>query len=190
MFLEGRDSLVDTAVCYGLDGLGIEYHWEVARFPATVKTGPEALAANYTIGTRKFLGIKRPRSGVNQPYHLAKKLKKGKSYISAPSLWFHGRLCSENYHFTFWVCGPGSSVGIANDYGLDGPGSNPGGDEIFRPVQTCPGAHPASCTMGTGSFPVVKCGQGVLLTTHSLLVSQSLKSTAIPLPNLSATPGL
>jgi len=26
---------------------------------------------------------------------------------------------------------PGSSVGIATDYGLDGPGSNPGGDEIF-----------------------------------------------------------
>ena len=31
------------------------------------------------------------------------------------------------------VCGPGSSVGIATDYGLDGPGSNLGGDEIFRP---------------------------------------------------------
>jgi len=30
-------------------------------------------------------------------------------------------------------CGPGSSVGIATDYGLDGPGSNPGWDEIFRP---------------------------------------------------------
>ena len=29
--------------------------------------------------------------------------------------------------------GPGSSVGIATDYGLDGPGSNPGDDEIFRP---------------------------------------------------------
>jgi len=28
---------------------------------------------------------------------------------------------------------PGSSVGIATDYGLDGPGSNPCGDEIFRP---------------------------------------------------------
>ena len=27
--------------------------------------------------------------------------------------------------------GPGSLVGIATDYGLDGPGSNPGGDEIF-----------------------------------------------------------
>jgi len=31
------------------------------------------------------------------------------------------------------MCGPGSSVGIATDYGLDGPESNPGGDEIFRP---------------------------------------------------------
>jgi len=30
-------------------------------------------------------------------------------------------------------CGPGSSVGIATDYGLDGPGSNPGVDEISRP---------------------------------------------------------
>jgi len=29
--------------------------------------------------------------------------------------------------------GPGSSVGIATVYGLDGPGSNPSGDEIFRP---------------------------------------------------------
>ena len=29
--------------------------------------------------------------------------------------------------------GPGSSVGIATDYGLDDPGSNPGGDEISRP---------------------------------------------------------
>ena len=27
----------------------------------------------------------------------------------------------------------GITVGIATDYGLDGPGSNPGGDEIFRP---------------------------------------------------------
>ena len=28
---------------------------------------------------------------------------------------------------------PDSSVSIATDYGLDDPGSNPGGDEIFRP---------------------------------------------------------
>jgi hypothetical protein len=29
--------------------------------------------------------------------------------------------------------GSGSSVGIATDYWLDGPGSNPSGDQIFRP---------------------------------------------------------
>ena len=31
------------------------------------------------------------------------------------------------------ACRPGSSVGIVTEYGLDGPGSNTGGDEIFRP---------------------------------------------------------
>ena len=35
---------------------------------------------------------------------------------------------------------PGSSVGIATDYGLDGPGSNPVGDEIFSPSR--PGLVP------------------------------------------------
>jgi hypothetical protein len=44
-------------------------------------------------------------------------------------------------------------------------GSNPVGAR-FSAVQTDHGAHPASCTMGTGSFPGVKCGWGVLLTTH------------------------
>ena len=34
---------------------------------------------------------------------------------------------------TVGTSGPGSSVGIATDYGLDGPESNPSGDEIFRP---------------------------------------------------------
>jgi len=87
-------------------------------------------------------------------------------------------------------CGFGSSVGIATDYGLDGPGSNPGGDEVFPPIQTGSVAHPASCKMGTGSFPVVKCSRGVLLTTHPLLVPRSQKSRAIPLPSLWDTPGL
>jgi len=44
--------------------------------------------------------------------------------------------------------------------------------------------------MGIGSFPGVKCGRGVLLTTHPLLVPQSWKSRATPLPTLWATPGL
>ena len=32
-----------------------------------------------------------------------------------------------------YICGLGSSVGIATDCGLDSLGSNPGGDETFRP---------------------------------------------------------
>ena len=50
-------------------------------------------------------------------------------------------LNSSTFHvFTLFIvitisaeCGPGSSVGIATNYGLDGRGSNPGGDENFRP---------------------------------------------------------
>ena len=37
------------------------------------------------------------------------------------------------YSMTYCLCGPGSSVSIATDYGRDIPGSNPSGDEIFRP---------------------------------------------------------
>jgi hypothetical protein len=58
------------------------------------------------------------------------------------------------------------------------------------PVQTGPRAHPASCTVGTASFPGVKYGRGVLLTTHPLLVPWPWKSRAIPLPTLWAIPGL
>jgi len=37
------------------------------------------------------------------------------------------------------ACGPSSSVGIATDYGMDGPGSILGGDEIFRPSKSALG---------------------------------------------------
>jgi len=46
---------------------------------------------------------------------------------------------------------------------------------FFALVQTGPGAHPASCTMGTGSFPGVKSGRGVTLTPHLLLVPLVMK---------------
>ena len=36
-------------------------------------------------------------------------------------------------HTYIYIYGSGGSVGIASGYGLDGPGSNPGEDEIFRP---------------------------------------------------------
>jgi len=88
--------------------------------------------------------------------------------------------------------GPGSSVGIATDYGLDDPGikSESRWGQDFLPIQTSPGAHPASRTMGTGSFPGVKCGWGVLVTTHSLLEPRSWKSRAIPLRPSGPQPGL
>jgi len=54
---------------------------------------------------------------------------------------------------------PDSVDGIATGYKLDGPGIESWGGAIFSaPVQTGPGAHPASCTMDTGSFPGVKRG--------------------------------
>jgi hypothetical protein len=53
--------------------------------------------------------------------------------------------------------GRDSSVGIATRYGLEGPGiESRCGARFSTPVQTGPGAHPASYTMGTGSFPGVK----------------------------------
>ena len=59
----------------------------------------------------------------------------------------------------------------------------------YSAVPTGPGAHQASCTMYTGSFPGVMYGRGVLLTTHPLLVPRSWKSTAITLPILWTTAG-
>ena len=83
-----------------------------------------------------------------------------------------------------------SSVGIATGYGLDGRGIESRWGRDFPPIQTGPGAHPASCKMGTGSFPGVKCGRGVLLTTDPHLVPRSWRSRSIPLPTLWAKPGL
>ena len=56
-----------------------------------------------------------------------------------------------------------SSVGMAPRYGTDDPGIESGGGLRFsEPVQTDPGAHPASYTMDTRSFLGVKRpGRGV-----------------------------
>ena len=63
---------------------------------------------------------------------------------------------------------PGSVVGIATGYELDGPViESRWGSRFFAPVQTGPGAHPASCTMGTGTFPGIKRDWGVKLTPPS-----------------------
>jgi len=59
------------------------------------------------------------------------------------------------YHLTY--VDRDSSVGIATRYGLEGSGIEfQWGARFSAPVQTLPGGHPASYTMGTGSFPGVK----------------------------------
>jgi len=59
------------------------------------------------------------------------------------------------------ICRPAvgrdSSVGIATRYGLDSPViESRRGASFSAPVQTDPGAHTASYSMGTGSIPGVK----------------------------------
>jgi hypothetical protein len=53
--------------------------------------------------------------------------------------------------------GRGSSVGIATAYGLDGSRiESRWGRDFSHTSRPALGAHPASCTMGTGYFPGVK----------------------------------
>jgi hypothetical protein len=55
------------------------------------------------------------------------------------------------------IVGRDRAVGTATRCGLDGPGiESQWWTRFSAPVQTCPRAHPASYTMGTGSFPGVK----------------------------------
>ena len=71
--------------------------------------------------------------------------------------------------------GRDSAVGIATRYGLDGPGiESRWGARFFAPVQTGPGARPASCKMGTVSSPGVK-RPGVVMTTHLHLSAEVKK---------------
>jgi len=77
--------------------------------------------------------------------------------------------------------GPGSSVDIATELRAGRSGNESRWGRDFPPVQTGPGAHPASCKMGTGSFSGAKSGRGVTLLPHLLLVPWSRKYSAIPL---------
>jgi hypothetical protein len=47
-----------------------------ARFSAPVQTGPGAHPVSYTMGTGSFPEVKRPGRGVDDPPHLAPRLKK------------------------------------------------------------------------------------------------------------------
>jgi hypothetical protein len=72
---------------------------------------------------------------------------------------------------------------ISTDYelGRSGIESRGWGARFSTPVQTSPGAHAASCTMGTRSFPGLNNSRGVRLTPHHFLVPWSWKGRALPL---------
>ena len=79
---------------------------------------------------------------------------------------------------------PGSSVGIATDYGLDGPDRIPVGTRFSaRPDR--PWGLPSLLYNGYRIFPGSRDGRGVGLSPHPNLVPKVLeKSTAIPLLTL------
>ena len=115
---------------------------------------PDSVSAQYSVMEVSTTRLKTDHSICQ---HTAKTCRTGKLYYSAFN----------------WLYALRSLSGIEFRRGRD-----------FPPLQTGPGAHPASCKMDTGSFPGVKCGRGLLLTTQPLLVPRSWKSRAIPLPTL------
>jgi len=58
----------------------------------------------------------------------------------------------------------------------------PVGDEIFRTLQTVPGAHPASYTVGTRSFPGVKRPKPVVNRSSNLPPSLRMVRAMPPRP--------
>ena len=83
-FNRGRDSSVGIATRYWPDGPGIESRW-AARFSHTSRLalGPPA---SRTMGTRSFLGVKRPRCGVDNPPSSSAEVEgKVELYICSPS---------------------------------------------------------------------------------------------------------
>ena len=64
-----------------------------------------------------------------------------------------------NFSFTFFITlvkNYFSRFGVvskATRYGLEGPGIEYRWERFSAPIQTGSEAHPASCKMGTGSFP-------------------------------------
>jgi hypothetical protein len=75
------------------------------------------------------------------------------------------------------VCAePGSVVGTATRYGLEGPGIESRWGEIFRIYPDRLRGPPSVLYNGYRVFPGGKGGRGVMLTTHPLLVTRLRKS--------------
>jgi hypothetical protein len=109
----------------------------IIRVPQTSHTLSDTLSSTLTVSERKNSGAIIP------------------CMLSAPPILCYFSYCPDNIMYTVQVSRD-SVVGIATRYGLEGPGiESRWGARFSAPVQTGPGARPASCTMGTRSFPEV-----------------------------------
>jgi hypothetical protein len=77
------------------------------------------------------------------------------------------------YYYYCHLCGPGSVVGIATVYGLEGPGMESRWVEIFRTYPERCWGPPSLLYNGHRVFPGGKGGRGVTLITHPHLVPRS-----------------
>jgi len=131
----GRDSSVDIATRYGLDGPGIESRWgrdfrHLSR-PALKFTQPPIQWVSRLSGgkgAREWLLPPTPSSA-----EVKERVELYLYFPSGPSCPILGWILPSPLPYPMCVhAGPGSSVRITTDYRLDGPGSNTGGGEIFR----------------------------------------------------------
>jgi hypothetical protein len=81
-YIYGRDSSVNIATRYGLDGPGIESRWgkDIAS-PSRAALGPTQRPIQWVPG---LPGLKQAGRGVDHPPHLGTRLKKEWSYTCTP----------------------------------------------------------------------------------------------------------
>jgi len=163
----GPSSSVCIATGYGLEGAGIESRWE-PDFPHL---------------SRRALGPTQPP--VQWVPGLSPEVKSGRGVTLTPHPLLVPLVMKEfSYTSTLPTGFTATQLELLAGYlslYSDGLRGGRSGDRIpvearfSAPVQTGPGAHPASCTMGTVSLPEVKSGRGVTLTPHPLLVPLAMK---------------
>ena len=159
-----QDIVVAVLTCYG-QGFNLWWGRGVFSFPEPTQTKigfhPDTSSRYQTC----YWGVTLPGHGVDHTLHLVPRL--GQSRV-IPLL----SVCA------FETCYMANWAGQRSRYSdcLRAGQSRdriPVGARFSAPVQTGPEAHPASCTMGTGCFPGVRCARGVSLTPHPRLVPRS-----------------
>jgi hypothetical protein len=140
-----------------------------AIYFAHVQIGPGANPASCTMGAGSFLEVKRPGRGADDPPTPSAEVENEYSYTSNPPLGPGWPVIGWPLPYHYYYL----NISRYCDWLRDGRSGDriPVEARFSAPVQIGSGAtHPASCTMGTGSFPGVESGRVVTMTPHPLLV--------------------